>query len=141
MGQRPCVASPSTFRGLFPLPFDRLIRLFRVWVVHGGNVRWWALVLMLVEVCAAEWGEVLEKAALLMMQGGGNPALALPARSRNLPSRCRCCLQRQSRAAIGRQSRSQHLRPGRTQPQVYAKEKILRLSVSGQKATRSERVI
>jgi hypothetical protein len=33
------------------------------------------------------------------------------------------------------------LRPGRTQPQVYAKEKILRLSVSGQKATRSERVI
>jgi hypothetical protein len=45
------------------------------------------------------------------------------------------------RAAIGHQSRSQHLRPGRTQPPVYAKGKIQRLSASGQKATGSERVI
>jgi hypothetical protein len=60
MKQRPCVVSPSTFRGLFLSPFDRLIHSFRVWVVHGGYVREWALVLMLMvfmvfmEVCLAE---------------------------------------------------------------------------------------
>ena len=139
MGRRPCVASPSTVRGLSPLPFDRLIHLFRVWVVRGGNVRRWALVLILMEVCAAEW-EVLERVAPLMMQGGDR-VLALPARSRTLPSRCRCCLRRRSRGAIGRQSRNRHLRPRRTQPLVYAKGKILCLSASVRKATRSERVI